>query len=359
MPRVVLDPSLGVVVSAFGISRRGASHRRAGAHCQDAHLLTDMSLAGYPMLLAAVADGHGSKQHDRSHVGAHLALQATLQSLGWLLLGVRQDAERIRDDASTEASSAPLETSSGIQAVPAEISSEAQRPSPRVDSELLDKETLVSNLSRTFREHFPRMICRAWRELNTSHGKSMGDSEEALSDPHFHKRYGTTLLVSALIGDAVLLAQIGDGDVALLDKGEDNAWRVSFPLASEDDLVAGETHSLCSEDAAKLFRTVIRPRNAVTMITLSTDGLGNAYEENEAFRNLLVRILGNMRAYGTKPATRVLPEYLDRFSDQGSGDDITLAGIYIERSESVEEADGNRADDFPVALAREKEARTS
>ena len=359
MPRVLLDPSLGIAASAFGFSRRGASHKRAGTHCQDAHLLTDMSIAGYPMLIAAVADGHGSKQHDRSHVGAHLALQAAALSLGWLLLGVHQDAERTAAGALCDAVPDPSEPPSEEKTAPEGVPAEAPPPPPGAAAECLDKETLVSNLTRSFREHFPRMLCRAWRELIHSHGKNRGDSEDALSDPLYPKRYGTTLLVSALIGDAVLLAQIGDGDIALLGKGEGNEWKFDYPLASENDLVAGETHSLCSEGAPQLFRTGIRPRNAVSMITLSTDGLRNAYEENEAFRNLLVRILGNMRAYGTKPATRVLPEYLDRFSDQGSGDDITLAGIYIERSESVEEADGNRADDFPVALAREKEARTS
>lgn len=321
MPRVVLDPSLGVTASAFGCARRGASHIRAGSCCQDAHLLADMSISGFPMLFAAVADGHGGKQHDRSNVGAHLALQAAMQTLGWLLLGVRQDAENTCDGSSHEANA----------------------PSSPPDSECLDKEMLVSNLARNFRDHFPRMVCRLWRELIRAHGTNGADPEATLSDPLFPKRYGTTLLVAALIGDAVLLAQIGDGDIALLGKDETNEWQVSYPLAATDDLVAGETHSLCSEDASRLFRTAIRPRYGVSMITLSTDGLRNAYEKDESFQKLLVGILGNIRIYGATPANRVLPEYLDRFSEQGSGDDITLAGIYLERPTIDETSNRNEA----------------
>ena len=329
MPRVVLDPSLGVIASAFGCARRGASHKRAGTCCQDAHLLADMSISGFPMLFAAVADGHGSKQHDRSHIGAHLALQAAMQTLGWLLLGVRQDVESACDS----------------------FSNEAKAPSPS-DSECLDKEALVSNLTRNFRDHFPRMLCRLWRELICLHGKNRADPEATLSDPLFIKRYGTTLLVAALIGDAVLLAQIGDGDIALLGKDEKNELQVSFPLAGTDDLVAGETHSLCSEDASRLFRTGIRPRNGVSMITLSTDGLRNAYEKEESFRNLLVGIRDNIRAYGSTTANGVLPEYFDRFSDHGSGDDITLAGIYLERPTITETANRDEVGDLQSSLRR-------
>lgn len=359
MPRVLLDPSLGIVASAFGFSRRGASHKRAGTHCQDAHLLTDMSIAGYPMLIAAVADGHGSKQHDRSHVGAHLALQAAAQSLGWLLLGVHQDAERTAADAPCDAVPEPSEPPSEENPDPEGAPSEAPPLPSGATTECLDKETLVSNLTRNFREHFPRMICRTWRELITSHGRSQGNSEDALSDPHFQKRYGTTLLVSALIGDVVLLAQIGDGDIALLGKGEGHEWKIDYPLASEDDLVAGETHSLCSEVAAQLFRTGIRPRNAVSMITLSTDGLRNAYEKDEDFQNLLLSVHANMRTHGTKLASSVLPEYLDRFSEQGSGDDITLAGFYLECLATTEETGGNKAAGISVAPAGNKEERPS
>ena len=203
------------------------------------------------------------------------------------------------------------------------------------------------------------MLCRAWRELIHSHGKNSGDSEDTLSDPLYPKRYGTTLLVSALIGDGVLLAQIGDGDIALLGKGEENEWKFDYPLASEDDLVAGETHSLCSEGAPQLFRTGIRPRNAVSMITLSTDGLRNAYEKDEDFQKLLLSVHANMRTHGTKPAAAVLPEYLDRFSERGSGDDITLAGIYLERLATTEETGGNKPAGSPVAPAGNKEERPS
>lgn len=285
------------------------------------------------MLIAAVADGHGSYQHDRSHIGAHLALQATVQSLGWLLLGIHQDAEINLERESYE-----------------------QKSDRRQDKlEWLDKEIIISNASRSFCEYFPRRLCRTWRELIGFHGRSIGDSEEEISTPDFSKHYGTTLLVSALIGDVILLAQIGDGDIGLLEKRETEEWEVSFPLNSKNDLVGGETHSLCSSDASKLFRTEVISRSNISMITLSTDGLINAYEEDCSFKNLLITILDNNMVYGTKSATSVLPKYLDHFSSYGSGDDITLAGIYLEQLDQTEQLGHEHIKEFSAIDGRLKE----
>lgn len=307
MPRVVLDPSLGVLASAFGCTRRGASHKRSDTVCQDAYLLADMSAAGFPMLLVAIADGHGGNGHERSHIGAHLALQATMQSLGWLLLGAAKNAECARDQLSDFASQ-----------------------TPRSESLCPDGAIFPADFRRNFHEHFPRMVCRLWREHILFHGKESGDEDEVLADPLFPMRYGTTLLAAVTMDESILLARIGDGDFVLLGQDEHGGWMFQHPLALSDDLVGGETRSLCSNDAWRFFRTETIARNGVSMLALSTDGLRNAYEDDASFHNLLLGVLRNIRAYGSFSASTVLPEYLDRFSSYGSGDDITLAGVCFE-----------------------------
>lgn len=331
MPRVILDPSLGIVASAFGVSRRGASHKRSSSPCQDAHLLTDMSIAGYPMFLAAVADGHGSKEHDKSHVGAHLALQATVQSLGWLLLGFSKDVEGPFDGCIC-----------------------GQEPAlPLTESEFSDKKKSAHEYIARFENYFSKLVCRTWNDLIRFHDREVSNSEETISGSSLSKRYGTTLLVSALIGDFILLAQIGDGDICLLtEKGE---LKIPFSFKSDCDLVAGETNSLCSENASKLFKVKTMPRDDILMVALSTDGLRNSYEEDGSFRNLLFKMLENIQFYGVKTATNVLPQNLDHFSAQGSGDDITLAGFYLECPMTSGDQGSGSPDELSMSVDMSKE----
>src|SRR3954466_8601169 len=57
-----------------GRSVRGASHGRAGAPNQDAIYWLPESGKGLPLILT-LADGHGSRKHFRSEVGARLAVE--------------------------------------------------------------------------------------------------------------------------------------------------------------------------------------------------------------------------------------------------------------------------------------------
>lgn len=77
--------SRGVVnrwVAPIGASRTGAAHRRAGRPCQDAVLCRELrGLEGQPVMVMAVADGHGGRRYRRSEVGSRLACETALAAV--------------------------------------------------------------------------------------------------------------------------------------------------------------------------------------------------------------------------------------------------------------------------------------
>jgi hypothetical protein len=63
----------------IGASRTGAAHRRAGRPCQDALLCRELRSADdQPVMVMAVADGHGGRRYLRRDVGSRLACERAL-----------------------------------------------------------------------------------------------------------------------------------------------------------------------------------------------------------------------------------------------------------------------------------------
>lgn len=271
--RLLVEPTFGL--AAFGCSRRGASHIsvEGGPPCQDAYLLTTGSVAGVPYLIAAAADGHGDKKHDRSDIGSHLAVVTSVATV-LQLIGLH---------------------SGGAAA-----------------------------LKVSFKADFPRLLVRAWRQSVSDAAGYAPDGERP--DDAFYSRYGTTLLCAAIIGDAVLLAQLGDGDIGLIS-GEGT---VEIAFREADGLVGGDTHSLASPMATERIACATRDLGPTRMVTLSTDGLRNSYAESPKFEEFLRSLDQQVTAYGAIELGRIIPATLDKFSRKGSGDDMTLVAITAE-----------------------------
>jgi hypothetical protein len=222
-------------------------------------------------VVAAVADGHGSARHDRSHIGAQIAVQGAVTAFQTFLL----------------------------------------------DHHEVERKSLVTDFKRCF----PTEVTREWRRAVQDYCTKC--QEAAAPD---YGRYGTTLLVAGMVDRYLFLAQVGDGDIVVTAYQDQHQEQ---PLAVNDGLVAGETFSLCSQDAEKLWRTTTRDLADVAFVTLSTDGLRNSYASTDAFLRLLAAVRQNIRQCGIGRAAAILPENLDRFSAQGSGDDITLVGMMV------------------------------
>jgi serine/threonine protein phosphatase PrpC len=304
---VIHDPVQNVC--AFACARQGSSHKAQDvgpSPCQDAHLISSGAVAARSYVVAAVADGHGSARHDRSHVGAQLAAQAAVTAFQSFLLD-HHDSARQENDAPARLA----DTESGTGILPVIHGQDAHA------TEGAGRTALVS----AFKRSFPTEVTREWRKAVQEHCAKCQETT-----PPDYGRYGTTLLVAGMVSRLLLLAQVGDGDIVVTARRDQQQDQ---PLAVDDSLVAGETFSLCSEDAEKLWRTTTRDLADVAFVILSTDGLRNAYDSTDAFLRLLAAVRQNIEQCGVGRATAILPETLDRFSVGGSGDDITLVGLMV------------------------------
>lgn len=283
------EPGLGW---AFACSCRGASHRRSNRPCQDACAIWAGSCTSRPFLVAAVADGHGDRQHDLSHLGALFAVRAAVHELSFPIL------------------SSEMSLSCG-------------------------------EVERIVREERIPLIMRRWREevLHDSSARfgpappeSEGNGERMI------RRYGTTLLAAAVRSEWISMIRIGDGDLAILRPD----GRVEFPIPDRGGLIGTVTNSLSSRDALSLWQTSVIPREEGGLLLLATDGLSDSFGGTESAEfGLFLRSLGDRIAeYGMERVSLSFPSWLERYSELGSGDDITIAMVRIEpavrnREESV------------------------
>ena len=248
--------------------------------CQDAHLIQSGSVAGQHYVAICVADGHGGAAHDLSHVGSALAVRDAVNVFVDLLWGEAQD----------------------------------DHVNP-------------SDVAASFKATFARKLVQAWGSRVEKDSARRLPRELRGDLKMVFNRYGSTMLFAGCINDTLLLAQLGDGDICLIHNNQ-----LAEPIGCQSKLhVAGATDSLCSlnSDSIRITTRSLRSElhDQISACFLSTDGLGNALNSESALNDLFASIIGEVRTHGVNPVSRLLPEYMRRASDGGSGDDVTLCAL--------------------------------
>lgn len=271
---------------AFGASRRGAQHEKNGTPCQDAFATWSGTIAARPCIAVAVADGHGDPRYDRSGTGAGLAVRAGLDELiAFFQAYAHADSSaRIRSG---------------------------------------------------FRADFPRRVTRRWRSYVAEDQAARGEpAEEDAGTGDFAPciRYGTTLIAALVTEDEILLGQIGDGAVRIVrPSGE-----IIAPFRPDPAIVGKATHSLSARDAHLLWQTGAWDRAEGAALVLATDGLPDSFgdgdpdeTEGNEYSRFVGSLLDRIRNFGVGEIAGQVPAWLDRYSQTGSGDDMTLALVRI------------------------------
>lgn len=169
--------------------------------------------------------------------------------------------------------------------------------------------------------------------------KAVPERQEA-ADPLLVK-YGTTLLAVLATTEWLLYLQLGDGDILVVrDDGQ-----VERPLGKDLRLLGGETTSLCTTDAWKDMRAVLRPiaEEAPALVLLSTDGYANSFSSDGDFLKTGPDYLRLIREEGWEYVQANLESWLTETSQLGSGDDIAVGILYrhIEGSEPARACSGD------------------
>ncbi len=260
-------------VAPIGASRTGAAHRRAGRPCQDAVLCRELrGLDGQPVMVMAVADGHGGRRYRRSEVGSRLACETALAAVQGAL------AARALDGGE-------------------------------------------EGWSRWLERDLPEAIQRGWLEAVAAHWQS--DPGEGRFESLL---YGSTLGLVVMtprwwghtgLGDWDLVRVEADGQARLLE--EEN----------EPTALGEATCSLCQPRAASLFarRAGLHPLEGGTgdfALVLCTDGIRKSCATDGDFLTLAAW-LARGDGEADPEVAGSLSAALDRISREGSGDDVTVA----------------------------------
>jgi hypothetical protein len=257
-------------------SVRGATHHRNGLRNQDAvaHYQAEVGLP----LIVAVADGHGSARCTHSHLGAMFAVEAAIDSVLTVFNSPDLNLSQIRG--------------------------------------------LV--------ERLPQTLTHCWRDKVDSYIKKLGIEDCLRTKPLTKNPYlpfGTTLLVTCVLKDCILYWQIGDGDIVVIQA---DGMPIT-PIPNDARLLGNDTTSLCSKKPWQDFRYAFSPLVNVPpkAIFLITDGYKNSFKQVEGFYQALTDINDFIGTDGADSVKQDLAGWLNETSQQGSGDDISLAVIYV------------------------------
>jgi serine/threonine protein phosphatase PrpC len=266
---------------------RGSSHRRAGLPNQDAAQCTVTPGGQGTVAVAVVADGHGSPRHFRSQIGSSLAVSTATSTLQVFL------RESVANNGQ-------------VPFVPEQVH-ELER---KIVSVWLS--AVHSDLENT---PFTEAELVALEKEDGPVGRAEVESSPELA-------YGATLLAAAATDKFVLYLQLGDGEILSVDaKGT-----TVRPLPPDDRLIGNQTTSLCQADAWKDFRSAwVTNGDLPAMVLLSTDGYANSFRSDDDFLKIGQDYLEIVRQQGITSLAEELPAILTEATQQGSGDDITLA----------------------------------
>lgn len=314
---------------------RGTSHERAGTPNQDAIVCTTRDQDR--VVIAAVADGHGSRKCFRSDRGSRFATAAANRALDELA------AAYIAGDGGT--------------------------PPPSTTAEL--HQFVQSDMLRRIVNYWRHDVDRdlVGEPISATELEPLSPSDQEAVSGNAFAAYGTTLVAALLTPSHAVYLQLGDGDILVV---ADVGCEAGRPLPPDPRSFANETASLGAADASTSrrpggepagpwgdFRVRVVPVTAdpPALVLLTTDGYPNAFVADAGFQKAATDLLAFGREHGWDFVKRELRGWLEEASRQGSGDDVTVALLVRELAPrpaasagiATGSADPPTAEDVPAA----------
>jgi serine/threonine protein phosphatase PrpC len=266
---------------------RGSSHQRSGLPNQDAVQCIVTPAAQGTVAVAVVSDGHGSPRHFRSQIGSSLAVSTVAATLQGFL----------RDSVAPNGQ---------VPFVPEQVH-ELERK--------IVSGWLAAVQSDLENNPFTEAELTALEKQEGAEGRAAVMSSPELA-------YGATLLAAAATDRVLLYLQLGDGEILSVTA----QGTTTRPLPPDDRLIANQTTSLCQPEAWRDFRSAWVTNGALpSLVLLSTDGYANSFRSDDDFLKIGQDYLEIIREQGISSLAEELPAILTEATQQGSGDDITLA----------------------------------
>jgi Protein phosphatase 2C len=237
--------------------------------------------------VAVVSDGQGSPRHFRSQIGSSLAVSTVAGTLqGFLRESVASNAQ--------------------VPFVPEQVH-ELERK--------IVSGWLAAVHSDLEHNPFTKAELATLEKEDGMEGRAAVESSPELA-------YGATLLAAGATDKVLLYLQLGEGEIMSVSA----TGTTTRPLPPDDRLIANQTTSLCQPEAWKDFRSSwVTDAALPSLVLLSTDGYANSFRSDEDFLKIGQDYLEIIRQQGIASLAEELPAILTEATQQGSGDDITLA----------------------------------
>ena len=257
----------------------GASHVRKNKPNQDYGAVESIAVSPDSQIyVLAVSDGHGSEKSFRSDIGSKTAVNIAIEELKNLF---------------------------------------SKQPS----FDQINSQTDI----------ITRRIIFEWKKFVKIHfieNPVNNEDLEIKSDLDIQKIYGATLLVVLITSEYVLYLQIGDGNILAVD-GSGNYFE---PFEVDPLILGTDTHSLCEKDAIKYCQIRVVPHQQLPLfVFITTDGLPNSFASDKAFSSSVADIYRIIKKHGLDLVKDEMKGWLKDYTEQGSGDDITIAFYYLEQ----------------------------
>ena len=306
------------MINGICVSKVGVAHLREGKPLQDSAKI--LLKKGYAVF--SVADGHGGERYFRSDVGSRLAVEIAEKQFVSLLrkiAGLRGKQGAINWDATI---------SNVEQSIVAEWKGEVKKHF--AENPFTEKEKDLCATLKIPLEHFET-------------GRKSGETSVAVApkertpENFIEKLYGTTLISCLYIPELPLteteksslwiVIQIGDGKCLAKKAGGE----IFSPVPEDERLGFGIATSLCSQNATDDFRHAFG-FDKLDFICACTDGVQDSFTP-DGLKHFANDVYDNIRAYGAEREQWELEGFFPRLSEQGSGDDVSLAGIFMTEEE--------------------------
>lgn len=294
-PRPQLRPmTTGIDLCCFDRRCQGESHKATNKPCQDYSFSEQTSTH----TIAIISDGHGGTRYYRSDVGSRLLCEVTALCLSEFAKGV------------------PESTFAGKPYTTVGIG-----------------DTMPGVLQQLF-----GAIVVGWRRAVMEHADHhpLTESEQAIAVPQdeheWEKTYGCTLIAALRTPSYWLAFQVGDGKCVAL-QADGSPYE---PIPWDDRCFLNKTTSICDTDVISRFRCCYGSVDATPVaIFLGSDGIDDSFGEEENLYNFYIQLAKGFSQDGHETTVNDLEQSLPILSKRGSQDDMSVAGIYDSRIQSL------------------------
>jgi serine/threonine protein phosphatase PrpC len=303
---------VGYKARAQGYNHILAKRQGEKKPCQDAvgteiYTIKESGDKQEQVAIALAADGHGSPRYFRSDKGSEFAVSVAKNAISEFIDRIyREKQVFFTNDVKND-------------------------PSLKED---IDKEL----------HKLEKHIVSTWKKKIENHYKKEALNEDEKKHCHNHEikidesnnqdiivTYGSTLVAVVVAQNFWFVINIGDGWCVTFDE----AGKAAYPWPYKHD-PESKTDSLCHEDAHDKFIHSFYFNKIVGAIVI-TDGIAESFQSEEYLKpflekNIFGTIVSDKDAFKEKKFEKELNEYLPQFTKKYSGDDVSIAGIFNEKT---------------------------